>query len=204
MKRTVLSHTHGQLSSRGLSAKTWPYFEKLFTSNGGVWGGCWCMFYHRPGKFDAKAYALNRDAKHALTSEGKSHGTLVFCGSDPVGWCQFGPAEELSRVDHKRGYKHTSPGAWRVTCLFVAPGHRKSGIATYAVKESLRAMKKRGVGAVEAYPVEGRSATLLWSGTPHLFEGLGFSRAGPLGKGSWIYSFRLGRRWHLKSQRDIA
>ncbi len=187
------AHVHGEISSRLLSQGTWGDFERLFAANGGVWGGCWCMFYHKTGGFDSKAYSKNRDAKHRLTSEGKAHGTIVFCGADPVGWCQFGPKEELSRIDRKRVYRPTSPDAWRITCLFVAPGHRRSGLAFLAVMESLKAMRKAGVKAVEAYPVEGAgSATLLWSGTPGLFEKAGFARAGPLGKGSWIYARRLG------------
>jgi GNAT superfamily N-acetyltransferase len=151
------------------------------------------MFYHKIGKFDSKAFAENREAKRKLTVEGRTHGTIVFCGSDPVGWCQYGPKEELPRIDKKRGYRTTSLDTWRITCLFIAPGHRRSGLATYAVKESVRAIKKERVRAVEAYPVEGeRSATLLWSGTPKLFEEAGFSRVGPLGKGSWIYTLQLG------------
>jgi len=186
------AHVHSELSSRQLTEKSWPDFEKLFAANGGVWGGCWCTFYQVQGGFDPKAYAENREAKRRLTSEGRAHGTIIFCGGDPVGWCQYGPKEELPRIDRKRGYRQTSPNAWRITCLFIAPGHRRSGLGTFAVKESVRAMRKAGVRAVEAYPVEGeRSATLLWSGTPKLFEEAGFSRSGPLGKGSWIYALQL-------------
>ena len=188
-------HRHGALSSAQLSAKTWPDFEKLFASNGGVWGGCWCMFFHKPGGFEAKAYEENREAKEALTREGKTHGTIAYCGGEPVGWCQFGPREELARIDRKRGYSPTAPEPWRITCLFVAPGHRRSGVAGFAVKESVRYMKKLNAKVVEAYPVEGeRSATLLWMGTPKLFEGSGFKKAGPFGKHSWIYSLRIDRR----------
>jgi len=150
------------------------------------------MFFHKHETFDPKAYDENREAKRRLTAEGRAHGTIIFCGSDPVGWCQYGPKEELPRIDRKRGYVQTSPHAWRITCLFIAPGHRRSGLATFAVKESVKAMKRAGVRAVEAYPVEGRrSATLLWSGTPEIFEDAGFSKAGPLGRGSWIYALQL-------------
>ena len=143
------------------------------------------MFYHRPGSFDNRAYEENRAAKRALALGGRAHGTLVYCGNDPVGWCQFGPREELPRIDRKKKYVPTTENPWRITCLFVAPGHRRSGLARFAIMESLNAMKGK---AVEAYPVEGRrSATLLWAGTPDLFESVGFSRAGPLGKGSWTY-----------------
>ena len=160
------------------------------------------MFFHRQGGFDSKAYPENREAKRQLTADGRAHGTIVFCGSDPVGWCQFGPKEELPRIDRKRGYRPTSLRAWRVTCLFIAPGHRRSGLAAFAVKESLKAMKKAGVRSVESYPVEGeRSATFLWSGTPKIFEEAGFSKAGPLGKGSWIYTIQLRPR-RLKDRAD--
>ena len=151
------------------------------------------MYYHRPGRFDSKAYEGNRRAKKALVMGGMAHGTIVYCGDEPVGWCQFGPREELQRVDRRRGYRPASANPWRITCLFIAPGHRRSGLAAYAVGESVRAMKMRRVEGIEAYPVEGRSsATLLWAGTPALFEGAGFARVSPLGKGSWIYSLKLG------------
>jgi acetyltransferase (GNAT) family protein len=152
------------------------------------------MFFHNPGRFDAKAYETNRDAKHALVEEGRAHGTLVYCGGEPVGWCQFGSSEELGRIDRKRGYAPTAEHPWRITCLFIASGHRRSGFAKLAVIESVKAMKKLKVRTIEAYPVEGESsATFLWAGTPELFEEAGFSRVGPLGKKSWIYSLAIPR-----------
>lgn len=30
-----------------LDADTWPDFARLAEANNGVWGGCWCMWYHR-------------------------------------------------------------------------------------------------------------------------------------------------------------
>ncbi len=188
-------HSHGALSSAQLSKATWPDFERLFASNGGVWGGCWCAYFQKTGSFDPKAYARNKATKEALTREGRAHGTIVYCGKDPVGWCEFGPMEELPRIDGKRGYKPTAPEPWRITCIFVAPGHRKSGLAKVAVQESVKAMRRLKAEVIEAYPVEGgRSASLLWSGTPSLFEGAGFRRVGPFGKGSWIYSLRIAGR----------
>lgn len=198
MRRPQIVHTHGRHASAQLSAGTWRDFERLFASNGGVWGGCWCMFFHSPGSFDSKAYEENREAKRALVNGGSAHGTIVYCGDDPVGWCQFGPRDELKRVDRKRGYVPTAENPWRITCLFIAPGHRRSGFAGLAVSESVGAMQKLKVRTIEAYPVEGESnATFLWAGTPGLFEREGFKRVGPLGKKSWIYSLDLpakGRR----------
>jgi hypothetical protein len=152
------------------------------------------MFYHRPGRFEASEYDAHRKAKRGLVAEGHAHGTIVYCGDEPVGWCQFGPKEELPRIDAKKGYVPTADDPWRITCLFISRGHRHAGFAQLAVAESVRAMKKLGARTIEAYPVEGtKSATLLWSGTPALFEGAGFSRVAPLGKNSWVYSLRVGR-----------
>lgn len=153
------------------------------------------MFFHHRGEFNPKEYGANREAKRALVQEGRAHGMLVYCGEDPVGWCQFGPKAELPRIDGKRRYAPTAENPWRITCLFIAPGHRRLGFARLAVVESIRSMKELGAGAIEAYPVEGGStANFLWAGTPHLFEGAGLSRVAPLGKKSWTYSLRLSGR----------
>jgi len=150
------------------------------------------MFFHLSGGFDSKAYARNRQAKHELVKQGTAHGTIVYCGGRPVGSCQFGPREELPRIDGKRGYKPTSVEAWRITCLFISRGHRRMGFANLAVTSSIVEMKKLGVQRVEAYPVEGKlAASFLWSGTPDLFERAGFARVGPLGRKSWVYSLKL-------------
>jgi GNAT superfamily N-acetyltransferase len=185
-------HEHGERTSQQLSARTWPKFDRLFANNEGVWGGCWCLFYHQVTPFDSNAYARNRTAKRKLVVSGKAHGTIVFCGEEPVGWCQFGPKEELPRIDGRKNYVPTAIDAWRVTCFFVDRAHRRKGFSQYALQESIAAMKKLGVKSIEAYPVEGRrTATELWNGTPPLFEKVGFSRVGPLGKDSWIYSLRV-------------
>ena len=34
-------------STKPLDASTWPAFSRLVEVNNGVWGGCWCMWYHR-------------------------------------------------------------------------------------------------------------------------------------------------------------
>ncbi|HYB07734.1 MAG TPA: GNAT family N-acetyltransferase [Nitrososphaerales archaeon] len=150
------------------------------------------MYFHRRGKFEVKAYAKNRETKRALTTEGKAHGTIVYCGKDPVGWCQFGPKEELPRIDGKRGYKPTSDNLWRITCLFVASHHRRTGVAKFAVHESVRAMRNLKAKVIEAYPVESASsASLIWMGTTRMFESEGFTRVGPIGKRSWVYSLDL-------------
>lgn len=188
MKSKVRAHVHGSRSARELTTDSWSDFERLFAANNGVWGGCWCMFYHGQPGYDAKHYDTNKAAKHALVKQGHTHGTIVYCGTNPVGWSQFGPKEELPRVDSKKGYKPAAPNAWRITCFFISRGHRKMGFADLAIEKSVQSMKMLGVKNIEAYPVEGKlSSSLLWSGTPDLFERAGFTRVSRLGKSSWVY-----------------
>ena len=184
------------LVAEELSDSTWKDFEALFERNGGVWGGCWCTFYHASRGSPWSAGQGNKEKKRQLMQGGRAHGVIVTDGGVPVGWCQFGPKEELPRIDGWRGYvAPADPSLWRITCFFVDRGHRHVGVARVALAAALKSMEKSGVELVEAYPVEvGRkrtSASLLWSGTPSLFESFGFKRVQKLGKSTWVMQRRL-------------
>ena len=119
---------------------------------------------------------------------GKSHGILVYDDDteQPVGWCQFGPREELPRIERKRGYKDTGEDSlWRVTCFFIDKDHRKRGVAREALRAALEVMEQRGAKSVEAYPLETmreKYSTFLWAGTKRLFSQFGFRQTRKLGK----------------------
>jgi hypothetical protein len=38
--------------------------------------------------------------KKEFVDSGRSHGILVSANGEPVGWCQYGPKEELPRIDN--------------------------------------------------------------------------------------------------------
>jgi GNAT superfamily N-acetyltransferase len=152
-------------ATKELSKETWPDFEKLFSQKNG-WDHCACMHFHRlctlPKEKRLKSRAAravrNRQEKRKLVEEGRSHGILVYEKGEPVGWCQYGPEEELPRIDSSRSYRKLVPKIdskrlWRITCFVVDKRHRKRGIASAALKAALRAIKKKGGGLVEAYPI---------------------------------------------------
>lgn len=150
------------------------------------------MSFQREGNWSSFTDEQNKEAKLALVKMGKTHGTIVYCGKDPVGWCQFGPLEELPRIGRRRGYAPTSNNPWMITCLRVKPAHRRTGFAKYALAESIRAMKELGAKTIEAYPYEGKfNASFMWAGTPHMYEEAGFSKVKPLFKKMWIYSLNV-------------
>lgn len=180
------------LEVRELDAASWPDFARLVEHCNGVWGGCWCMSFHAEGIGRGRTAAQNRADKEARVRAGRAHAALVYDGPGCVGWCQFGPADELPRIKSRRTYLDglTALPDWRITCFFVDPRWRGRGVAAAALAGALRAIASRGGGRVESYPedVEGRSASasFLHNGTLAMFEQQGFRRDRRIGKHRWV------------------
>jgi GNAT superfamily N-acetyltransferase len=180
------------LVTRALTADTWPDFARLVEAHGGVWGGCWCMAFHPPRGNPPYTADDNRLAKEQRVRAGTAHAALVYDGDDCVGWCQFGPPEELPRIKHRRAYDAAAPTPpdWRVTCFFAAKSHRRSGVATAALRGALEEIGRLGGGTVESYPEDatGRkvSGSFLYNATLAVFESQGFERVRQLGKHHWV------------------
>jgi GNAT superfamily N-acetyltransferase len=180
------------LRARPLDASTWPDFAQLVERNNGVWGGCWCMGFHPEGVGRTKTVAQNRAEKEARVRAGRAHAALVYDGAIAVGWCQFGPPDELPRIKRRRAYED-GLGAlpdWRITCFFVDRRHRRGGVAALALAGALAEIARLGGGTVESYPedAEGRSVSgsFLHNGTVAMFESRGFERTRRLGKHHWV------------------
>jgi GNAT superfamily N-acetyltransferase len=177
---------------KSLDETTWPDFAQLVERHNGVWGGCWCMAFHPEGVGRDRTAAQNRSEKECRVREGRAHAALVYDGATCVGWCQFGPPEELPRIKSRRAYLEglgVLPD-WRITCFFVDKAHRGRSIASAALEGALREIARLGGGTVESYPeaVEGRSVAgaFLHNGTAAMFEQQGFERTRRLGKNRWV------------------
>jgi GNAT superfamily N-acetyltransferase len=194
MASQVLAYTIKELSK-----KTWPDFERLFSQKNG-WDFCWCMHFHRPRSLPknkrlhsrAERGVRNRREKRALVERGCSHGILVYTKGEPVGWCQYGPQEELSRIDNSRKYRGLAPQGgterlWRITCFVVDKKYRQRGVASAALKAALEAIRNKGGGLVEAYPITpwkpsmGAFGNVSTHGTVSMFEKEGFKAVAPFG-----------------------
>jgi len=186
-------------SVKSLDETTWPDFARLVEAHNGVWGGCWCMAFHAEGVGRSKTVAQNRSEKECRVRKGRAHAALVYDGANCVGWCQFGPPDELPRIKHKRAYLEglATPPDWRITCFFVDKKYRGKGVASAALAGALRDIARLGGGTVESYPeaVEGRSvsASFLYNGTVSLFERQGFARTRRLGKNHWVVTKVVAR-----------
>lgn len=182
--------------AKALDATTWPDFARLVEANNGVWGGCWCMWYHtKDGRNDSPE--LKRKAKECLVGEGRAHAALVFDGADCVGWCQFGSPEELPHIHNERAYLATDPTLpdWRITCFFSGKGYRRKGVASVALQGAVQQIQELGGGRIEGYPedIEGRkpSPAFLFNGSLSTFERHGFERSRKIGKHKWVVTRTL-------------
>ena len=178
-----------ELTVRALGPDTWDAFAALVETNGGVWGGCWCIGFH------TRAFAgpeANKALKRQMVEAGTTHAALVLDGGACLGWAQYGPPAELPQIKNRKAYEAggPQPADWRITCLFVGKGHRRAGVARRGVEGALDLIARDGGGMVEAFPEEtdGRkvSGSLLWNGTLPLFERLGFERDRKIGKHKWV------------------
>ena len=175
-----------------LDETTWPDFARLVERHNGVWGGCWCMSFHPEGIGRSKTAAQNRAEKERRVREGRAHAALVFDGVTCVGWCQFGPTEELPRIKSRPAYREglTALPDWRITCFFVDKAYRGKGVAAAALEGALQEIARRGGGTVESYPedADGRtvSSSFLHNGTVPMFERQGFERTRRIGKSRWV------------------
>ncbi|NOT06190.1 MAG: GNAT family N-acetyltransferase [Anaerolineales bacterium] len=172
-----------------LDESTWSDFARLVEKHNGIWGGCWCIAFHQKGTGSASG---NRFEKECRVREGRAHAALVYDGPIAVGWCQFGPTDELPRIKLKRDYQNnlTKLPDWRITCFFVDRDYRGKGVASIALNGALNEIARLGGGAVESYPqdVEGQSTSgsFLYNTTVSIFERQGFQRTRRLGKNHWV------------------
>jgi len=179
-------------TTKALDPTTWPDFARLVEVNNGVWGGCWCMWYHGKEEASAKSATARRKAKECLVRNGRAHASLVFEGPDCVGWCQFGSPSELPRIHNEKAYLASDPVLpdWRITCFFSGKGHRGNGVASTALAGAIKQIRELGGGRIEGYPedIEGRKASpaFLFNGTLSTFERHGFKRSRLIGKHKWV------------------
>lgn len=138
----------------------------------------------------AERAVRNHQQKAKLVEKGRAHGILLYANGEPVGWCQYGPREELPRVDNGQKYRRLAledgtERLWRITCFVVDKKYRRKGVASAALEVALEAIRKKGGGVVEAYPVSktDQGSNYIYSGTVTMFEKAGFKTVAPLGEG---------------------
>ena len=180
-----------------LGPDTWDDFARLAERHNGVWGGCWCTWFHPDCPEKKEGAEATRALKQRLVTGGEAHAALVFDGDAAVGWCQYGSPQELPKIYHRKEYEAGLVRApdYRLTCFFVDKAYRHQGVSAAALRGALELIAEAGGGVVEGYPQDTQgekvSASFLYNGTRHLFEEAGFTYERPKGKNHCVMTITV-------------
>ena len=170
---------------KALGAGTWDAFARLAERHNGVFGGCWCTWFHRFHAEKTFTAEGNRALKRRLVDERRAHAALVFDGEEAVAWCEYGTPEELPNIYHRKEYEAELDRLpdYRITCMFVDKKYRRKGLTAVALRGALDLISQAGGGVVEGYPHDtgGQKVSVLYNGTRSVFEQAGFSYVRPKG-----------------------
>ena len=185
-----MSESHAILP---LTLETYPAWLALAEKHNGVWGGCYCSYFHADTAETVKSEYDGPTFTRRLVREGVAHAALVFEGGTAIGWCKFGSPEELPRIYHRKQYDagELNPAPWRITCFFVDRDHRRSGVAYEALAGALTLISEAGGGEVVSFPNEldpgtRTSSSFLHNGTRAMFERAGFTFERHIGKSKTV------------------
>ena len=199
MAKSDKAKTIDDFAIKPLNKSTWLDFADLAERHNGVWGGCWCTWFHQYPDPPERKMLGNREFKKRLVEAGLTHAALVFDGNEAVAWAQFGTVAELPNIYHRKQWETETEQRpdYRITCLFVDKRYRRNGVAAMAVQGVLMLIAKQGGGLVEVYPHDladkkkaGKktSASFLYSATRSMYEREGFTYLRPKGQGNCVMS----------------
>ena len=175
---------------RPLEPDTWDGFAAMVELHNGVFGGCWCTWFHTMSADKERTYEANQSLKRRLVEEGRAHASLVYHGDQAVAWCEYGSPDELPNIYHRKQYEEELDVLpdFRITCIFVDKSFRRRGLSALALQGALDLMVAAGGGVVEGYPhdTDGKKKSVLYNGTRTLFEDAGFEFVRSKGTGNCV------------------
>ncbi len=182
-----------------LDAGTWDAFARLVERHNGVFGGCWCTWFHTFHAEKTFTADGNRALKERLVAEQRAHAALVFDGDEAIAWAQYGPPDELPNIHHRKEYEQTLDQLpdYRITCIFVDKKYRRRGVTAVALRGAVDLIAHAGGGTVEGYPhdtTEGKKMSVLYNSTRALYEREGFSYVRPKGLRNCVMRKAVARR----------
>jgi hypothetical protein len=180
-----VERTLDEYTIRALAPDTWDAFAGLCERHNGVFGGCWCTWFHTLHADKERTAAGNRALKKRLVDEERAHAALVMDGDEAVAWCNYGSPDELPNIYHRKQYEEEFDVLpdYRLVCIFVDKRYRRQKVSAVALEGTLQLIAEAGGGVVEGYPHDnqGKRVAVLYDGTRSLFEKAGFSYVRPKG-----------------------
>jgi GNAT superfamily N-acetyltransferase len=170
-----------------LTPDTWAMFDAMVVRHSGIFGGCWCMYFHPDSAERGNGAEGNRAMKKLYVERCVAHAALVIDDDEAVAWAEYGTPAELPNIHHRKQYDAEADLTpdYRVTCIFVDKRYRRRGLAEMALLGAVDLIANDGGGIVEGYPhVPGEkkmSSSFLYNGTRAMYERCGFDFVRPKG-----------------------
>ncbi len=174
-------------SIQRLTPQTWDAFAGLVERHNGIFGGCWCTYFHAECADRQPGYEGSRAMKKMLVEAGEAHAALVMIDGEAIAWAQYGTPEELPNIHHSKQYLAEADVMpdYRITCIFVDKRYRRQRYAKVALAAALDQIAEHGGGVVEGYPHEigekRMSNSFVYNGTRAMYEQAGFKFVRPKG-----------------------
>ncbi len=169
-----------ELTVTELNTSTWDAFAELVERNNGIFGGCWCTYFHPDCAERQPGYEGSRALKKRLVEAGEAHAALVMIADEAIAWAQYGSPDELPNIHHSKQYLAEADVMpdYRITCIFVDKRYRRQSYAKMALAAALDQIAEQGGGVVEGYPHEigekRMSYSFVYNGTRTMYEQAGF------------------------------
>jgi len=182
-----MSDTPEGLEIVPLTPETWTMFDAMVARHNGIFGGCWCIWFHPDSDERGQGAEANRALKKRYVEQCAAHAALVVDGGEAVAWAEYGTPAELPNIHHRKQYDAEADLTpdYRVTCIFVDKRYRRRGLAETALLGAVDLISQAGGGVVEGYPhVPGEkkmSSSFLYNGTRAMDERCGFDFVRPKG-----------------------
>jgi GNAT superfamily N-acetyltransferase len=165
-----------KLKIQPLTIKLWPALEDLFGPLGAC-NGCWCMYWRIGAAYRKRPRIKNKADFRQVVKKSPPPGLLAFDGDLAVGWCQITPRAALPHMDHVWQLKRIDDvPVWSISCLYVRKAYRREGVARVLIEAAMKAAKRAGAPAIEAYPFDRNvSSSSTSTGFATTYEKLGFT-----------------------------
>jgi GNAT superfamily N-acetyltransferase len=150
------------------------FFQLHSDANGHGWCFCVAWWVSTWEGWGERTATENRKLRDSLCDRNEYDGYLLYVDGAPGGWCQVGPRDRLEKLVRQFQLSPDSK-TWAITCFFIAPTHRRQGLASYLLEAMLEDLCTRGVKRVEAFPKRGAGDVReMWNGPELMFLEAGF------------------------------
>ncbi|MBV9087328.1 MAG: GNAT family N-acetyltransferase [Acidobacteriaceae bacterium] len=128
--------------------------------------------------FQSNKGGQNKRALRRIVALGAPTGVLAYSADKPVGWCAVAPREVYIRLQNSRVLKPVDDQpVWSISCFYVAPSHRRSGLTEALLEAAVKYARQRGAKIVEGYPHDVQKdlpRVFVWTGLFPTFRKAGF------------------------------